>query len=311
MFIGGLGRSGSTLLERLLGELPGVCGLGEVVHLWQWGLVDGERCGCNAFFHDCPFWQEVGERAYGGWGSFDAQALLRLKESIDRTRFVPTLARQKLRPEVRARVAEYGEIYRKLYEAVREVSGCDVLVDSSKHTSLAYCLRWCEDIDLRALHIVRDSRAVAHSWSKKVRRPDAVAGSTEGEFMARWSPAKTAVHWSAQNLGFDYLGRTGVPTMRVRYEDFVRAPADTLRAVAEFAGLGGDVALPFVGENTVELSPNHQVAGNPMRFRTGPVELRVDGAWRDGMTGARRGLVTGMTLPMLRRYGYLGDTDRD
>src|SRR5690606_8994182 len=42
VFVGGIGRSGSTLIERLLGELPGVCSMGEVVHMWRRALVDDE-----------------------------------------------------------------------------------------------------------------------------------------------------------------------------------------------------------------------------------------------------------------------------
>ena len=30
IYLGGLGRSGTTLLERLLGEIPGVCASGEL-----------------------------------------------------------------------------------------------------------------------------------------------------------------------------------------------------------------------------------------------------------------------------------------
>ena len=60
LFLGGLGRSGTTLLERLLGQLPGVSPLGEVVHLWQRDLVDDERCGCGDRFSACGFWQKVG-----------------------------------------------------------------------------------------------------------------------------------------------------------------------------------------------------------------------------------------------------------
>lgn len=304
LFIGGLGRSGSTLLERLLGELPGVFGMGEVVHLWQWGVVDGERCGCGSPFGDCPFWQEVGRVAFGGWNSFDVHGFLALKDSIDRTRFVPTLARPRLGADAQRRVSEYVAVYRRLYEAVRQISGCEVLVDSSKHTSLAYCLRWADGIDLRAVHVVRDARAVAYSWGKTMRRPEAGSRSTEGEYMAKWSPARTAVHWNAQNLGFDLLGRVGVPTRRVRYEDFVAEPAATLQGVAEFAGLGA-VPLPFVGESAVELSANHQVAGNPMRFKTGRIELRADEVWRSDLTATRRRLVTGMTFPIMARYGYM------
>ncbi|HEY7174058.1 MAG TPA: hypothetical protein VH442_03990, partial [Micromonosporaceae bacterium] len=34
LYIGGWGRSGSTLAERLLGEMADVTGAGEVTHLW-------------------------------------------------------------------------------------------------------------------------------------------------------------------------------------------------------------------------------------------------------------------------------------
>ena len=40
LFIAGTGRSGSTLLERLLGQIPEVAPLGEVVHLWERGVID-------------------------------------------------------------------------------------------------------------------------------------------------------------------------------------------------------------------------------------------------------------------------------
>ena len=48
LYLGGFGRSGSTLIERLLGELPGVCPVGELVHLWQRGVLAGERRGVSA-----------------------------------------------------------------------------------------------------------------------------------------------------------------------------------------------------------------------------------------------------------------------
>jgi hypothetical protein len=305
LFIGGLGRSGSTLLERILCELPGVCSMGEVVHLWQRGLADDERCGCGEAFSRCPFWRDVGDAAFGGWAKVDLAEFLALKDSVDRTRFVPRLAGPALTASLRRRVDGYDEVYRRLYAAVRNVSGCGVLVDSSKHVSLACCLRWSEEIDLRVLHVVRDARAVAYSWSKTVGRPEAVEGSAAGAHMPRWSAGKTALHWNAQNLGFGLLARRGVRTLRVRYEDFVRSPAATLREIAVFAGLGETAEMPFAGDSAVRLSPNHQVAGNPMRFRTGRIELRADDAWKTELGATRRRLVTGLTLPLLVRYGYL------
>ena len=72
LYIGGWGRSGSTLAERLLGEMPEIVGAGEVTHLWQRGLIDNELCACGTPFRDCPFWTAVGDRAFGGWDTVDA-----------------------------------------------------------------------------------------------------------------------------------------------------------------------------------------------------------------------------------------------
>src|SRR2546430_13569347 len=86
LYIGGLGRSGTTLLERLLGELPGACALGEVVHLWQRDVIDNERCACGRPFSACEFWRAVGERAFdgGGWSTVDASRLVQLVGAVGR-----------------------------------------------------------------------------------------------------------------------------------------------------------------------------------------------------------------------------------
>src|SRR5713101_4556489 len=129
--------------------------------------------------------------------------------------------------------------------AIREVSGCDVGVDSSKHASLAFCLRTSEDIDLRVVHVVRDSRAVAYSWTKRVRRPEAdIAAADAQAYMDTFSPRKSAMLWNTLNLGFHLLAARGTPTTLVRYEDFVAAPVSAMRALAEFAG--ADPALSFM-----------------------------------------------------------------
>ena len=47
-------------------------------------------------------------------------------------------------------------------------TGTEIVVDSSKHPSLAFCLR-TSDVDLRVVHVVRDIRGVAYSWSKTIR----------------------------------------------------------------------------------------------------------------------------------------------
>jgi hypothetical protein len=306
LFLGGLGRSGTTLLERLLGQLPGVTPLGEVVHLWQRDLRDDERCGCGDRFSACGFWQKVGVEAFGGWDAVNPQRVLDLAATVERTRHIPLMALGR-KPDG---LDEYAGHFAKIYRGAATVTGATAVVDSSKHSALAYCLRHA-DIDLRVIHMVRDSRGVAYSWTKKVTRPE----TETDEQMTRYSPSRSALLWNAHNASFGVLGRLGVPVLRVRYEELLSDPKATLRSLARFAGLSEAAQeLSFLRSTedgyVADLGPAHSAAGNPMRFTIGTVPLRRDEAWRRSLPTGQRRLVGALTAPLLSMYGYplLGGT---
>ena len=307
IYLGGLGRSGSTLLERLLGELPGVCAGGELVHMWQRGISDNERCGCGEQFGACGFWTQVGKTAFGGWDRINQARVGDLRASVDRTRLIPALSRRALPTRMQADLAEYTGYYLSVYRAIAEASGGAMVVDSSKHASLAFCLSRCPEIDLRVIHLVRDSRAVAYSWSTRVARPDAGTSS----YMTIYPPVRAAGHWNAQNGALQVLARRSSRVLRLRYEDLVSAPEQTLRLAATFAGLALDErSLAFVsrdgGTHSARLREAHTASGNPMRFATGTISISGDERWRTAMPGRQRRTVTALTLPLLRSYGYVG-----
>lgn len=299
-FLGGFGRSGSTLLERMLAEVPGVTALGEPVHLWERGLRDDERCGCGEPFSRCPHWQAVGEAAFGGWDQLDVDHVLALKAAVDRTRYVPRLAAPAASAKQARAVDRYCDLYRQLYRGVATVTGDAVLVDASKHASLAFALRRAADLDLRVLHMIRDSRGVAYSWSKQVRRPE-----LDGGDMPTYTPAQAAVLWTANNTLFDLLGRLGTAVHRVRYEDLVADPTGVLAEVLAYLGLPlEEDTLNFLHSDTAELGTSHTIGGNPMRFTTGRLTLRADEAWRREMPPRTRLGVSALTAWPLAGYGY-------
>ncbi|MBB4700751.1 sulfotransferase [Sphaerisporangium siamense] len=293
IFIGGLGRSGTTLLERLLGEVPGVAPLGEVIHLWERGIIAREPCGCGEPFGACEFWRRVGIRAFGGWSSGLADRVLTLRRRVDRTRRIPALASQRLQ----VGLSGYTRAYSRVYEAAAKISGRPVVVDSSKHASLAFCLRTSPVVDLSVVHVVRDPRAVAYSWHRQVTRPES------GGAMTRWPPVRTAVHWLVQNLAYELLARRRGTVIRVRYEDLLADPPAVLAALLGRLGLGG-VALGFLRPGVAELSTAHTCAGNPMRFTVGALELTTDDTWRERQPRLHRWLVTALTWPLMLQYGY-------
>jgi hypothetical protein len=120
---------------------------------------------------------------------------------------------------------------------VADVSGASVVVDSSKHASTAFLLRRAPGLDLRVVHLVRDSRGVAYSWAKRVQRPE-VTG--EGAEMPRYGAGRAAAKWLSYNSLFHLLAATGVPTLPLRYEQLVAEPSRSLGEIASFAGVPDD-----------------------------------------------------------------------
>jgi hypothetical protein len=58
IYILGSARSGSTLLERLLGTSPLIHNLGEVSHIKQF-VEEDRNCSCGERISLCKYWQEV------------------------------------------------------------------------------------------------------------------------------------------------------------------------------------------------------------------------------------------------------------
>lgn len=301
VYLAGFGRSGSTLVERMLGAAPGWVNVGELVDLARSAARSDERCGCGAPFSRCPVWNEVGAAAFGGWSDDVLDRLASLQRAAARQRHLPGLLGRT--PAGSEALVGLREAYSRIYRAVAEVTDSAVVVDASKGPALGQALVGADGIDLRILNVVRDPRAVAWSWTRHVQRPHVTSGPDE---MWRVSIPRSAAQWSALQLEMEAIARLGrAPSARLRYEDFAADPVGTLVRATAAVGLSlSPPDLPEVSESKVVLGPSHGLSGNPSRFRSGLVELRRDDDWRAAMPATDRAVVTALTLPLLVAYGY-------
>ena len=304
LYIGGCGRSGSTLLARMLGQVPQVSNVGEVRDIWLKGCIQNRLCGCGARFSDCPFWTRVGLEAFGGWDRIDAQEMVRLRSALDRPWLFPLLAARGGRA-FEANAASYTSVLDRLYRAIRATEGAKVIVDASKFPTYGLLLRRA-DLDVRLVHVVRDSRGVAHSWQKRIQVTDS---PDKPIFMPRYGLLAGAALYAAYNLQTELLRFRRVPYLLLRYEDLVGDPAGGIRRVLAHAGLAVDgLELPFLGDGDVRLEVDHTVMGNPIRMKTGALEIARD---EGQVLGLGRTFVSAVTLPLLVRYGYLPPKPRE
>jgi hypothetical protein len=305
--IGGWGRCGSTLLDMMLGQLEGFVSAGEVRELWLRGCAEDRPCGCGAPFSACDFWSSVGQEAFGGWDRLDLATLLRVRYRRDRAWSLPARLWDHRRAALDDELGRYVEALQRLIGAIAAVAGARVVIDSSKLPTHTLLLQQAGRLDVRVVHLVRDSRGVAHSVRKQVTKSASRGADT---LLPRHGSVTSSLRYDLYNGAHHVLeareSRAGRTLLRVRYEDLVEDPRRWLRDVATHAGEPLPVEMPFLDEtgSQVCFAPNHLVDGNPVRFSHGWVPLRLDTAWRTDLAARERRAVTALTLPLLARYGY-------
>jgi hypothetical protein len=306
LYIGGEGRSGSTVLSALLGNQDGYFPVGEFRGVWN-ALKDDELCSCGEPFSSCEFWRSVGERGFGGWDRLDVEGMLKADGEFARHRSLLRLLLPSLRRAKRVRLNQYRELLAHLYTAVKEVSGCSVIVDSTKNSAYALILRDAPGVDVRFVHLVRDSRAVAYSWSKKdVVQPEYRRNPVlKDTLLGSKSSWRSALDWDVKNVLLHLVARPA-PHRIVKYESFMSRPASEVERIFQLTSGGGSGSGEMTGRGgDREPLPHHMVGGNRVRFEGRNIRLRADYEWKVKMRLSQRVIVGAMTLPLLIAYGYV------
>ena len=300
LYILGRGRSGSTVLDNILGDIDGFFSTGELRKIWFRVDQPTGRCGCNKLFAECEVWGQMGARSFGAPGSMPTREVLSLMRRVTRIRNVGKLLRSPIGgssewPELR----RYLGVLLGLYGTLADITRSRVIIDSSKDTAEGAAIRLVPDIDAYYLHLVRDPRAVAYSWQRIKHMPDLEAD------IPNLSVRRSAIRWNVINLQAEAIRRRHDPNkfMRLRYEDMVAFPRPAIEAVARMVGEPAE-GIPWIDECTVEGSVKHFVGGNPDRFRVGPITLKEDDEWLTKLSKPDRISTTAVTMPIMLRYGY-------
>lgn len=185
IYIAAHSRSGSTIVDRVLGQVHGGFTVGELRNIWQRSFIENQLCGCHSKFTECDVWKEIVKGS-----AFDtkyAEKMHSISRKVDRFKKIPQIIFPKLSSALFKRdMSEYLEGLSKLYTGVNKIVEPEFIIDSSKSSSYAMHLR---HIDLHIVHLVRDSRAVAYSRMRKKKRPEI---HWKNEYMAVTPAYKTA-----------------------------------------------------------------------------------------------------------------------
>jgi hypothetical protein len=299
LYVASLARSGSTLLELLLGTHPEVETAGELQILTHELRGDNRiRCGCGAPVPECEFWSEVARgcdprdqpapqldffREHHDWGHTIRPA--RLREVTSRP----------VRRSLERMIEQYGRNTQQLAEVIADVHERGqgrrprVVVDASKDPYRLLWLARSKAVDLRVVHLIRDPRGSVHSLSKDEPEPLRRDVTAFRRSMA-WIIENELIHQTcAAHLGPETWAR-------VRYEELATDPLTALRRVLGLVGLSPHETML---EDYLSVSV-HTIAGNPMRGSRHPVTL--DERWRRELPSRTRAIVSAVTAPVRNRY---------
>ena len=174
IYILSTGRSGSTLLDLLLGAHPQVWTIGEV-HNIPWELRDPQKpCGCRTPVADCNFWREVVSKVPLMLGDYPIDYFREKNRSGRAVRWphMLNLVKGKVGGKWHQAAEEYGyrnaQLFQTILQMAEEYKSNSIfwLVDASKDP---YRLLWLQSsglFDLRVIHLVKDPRAFVFSMTK-------------------------------------------------------------------------------------------------------------------------------------------------
>lgn len=296
IYIAGEVRSGTTIIDRILGTIDGATSFCEVREIWRAGFLMNHRCSCGEPVKECGFWNSV--RAKAVPDETDIERVIQLQNTVDRARFFLHVYTRFHGSAFGEKLERYKGHLWQLYTALSEFSCDSVLIDSSKVPTTSLILNDIPGIEVYVVHVVRDLRAVVYALQKQK------FSSQYDGFMPRWRPLEAITAWMIHNAECDLLARR-LPYVRVSYEDFARQPRKVLQGVVEKISPVAAARLPFLDENSIELQALHTVSGNPHRFSSGRVSIELDDEWRTNLAPGTRRLATSLGYPLLSKYGYI------
>ena len=297
IYIASNGRSGSTLLDILLGLQPELWTMGEV-HVLPWELREHwEPCGCGTRIDECAFWSEVLAELPAEKPPVPIEHFRTSHGSgkVLRWGLLPGLARGRFAPRQQAAIEAYGESNERFYRAVWKAASARRdgklrwLVDASKDP---YRLAWLQAsgrFDIRVVHLVKDPRAFVYSMTKR-ELPHAPYLAT-----------RYALRWMIENKLFSTLRSSSfapAASVCIRYEDLAQEPAQVLERLGDWLGTSFELEAP----ERFRATKLHGVSGNDMRWQdTG---IKLDTRWHTGLPASYARSIWALTRPVRRQLGY-------
>lgn len=307
IYICSAGHSGSTLLDLLLGSHSQIESLGEIIQLSK-NFSLNTLCTCGEPVQSCAVWRKVvyvlNEQL--GINIFDDPYALNMgspnpqviKDKLHSTyryklksKFLNGLRYVELKYQLAFLKHFPNPIYEAIentflvYEAVRNVLRCQMIVDSSKSYLKAIGIYKQNPHNVRILFLCRDGRAVFYSNMKRSFAPNKSLHAWKNHY-------KRAIPLLEKYVDGSHI-------LRVKYEHIARDPTAELKRICRFLNIDFETDMLNFANHA-----HHITNGNDMRFSKSS-EITADTEWLYKLSQADRVFFDRMAGSLNRSLGYV------
>ena len=218
VYILGLGRSGTTLLDIVLGNMENAISCGE---LNRYPYEEGKPYQYPEKHPAQKLWMGIKEEFDARYPETDWKRMVELHRQFE---FHGQFILNYLGLYSKEKFVEYLDFVERVYELIAEKTGQKVLIDSSKYSSRALSIGRSEKIDVAYLYIKRRPSSVVASFGKKDVEQNSKSwfGANLYYFMA-----SKLCHLAFWRLKGKHLA------ISVRYEDLMNDPKKYFSLIGE------------------------------------------------------------------------------
>ena len=184
-------RSGSTLLDILIGSQNGVFSSGELKYITREGLLE-EYCSCGDLIGECELWSDIFKK-WLAKSEITLEEHRKLKLRYERIKMTFHLLFYSFYPS--KDFIKYSNSLRVLLETISELSQCNTIIDSSKTPQRMLILK--NIVKVKNIHLHRNPVGILNS-SKKTAKIDIKKGREYERKSNRTLPAMSS--WVLTNL---------------------------------------------------------------------------------------------------------------
>jgi len=295
LYIAGSGRNGSTLMERMLNEIPNVFAAGELGYARL--SKENNVCFCGKTFADCSVWGSITKNAQfkALEHKYFSQAIEKYSKGAKTFFRLRSLNKKQKLPDDFKQYLNSLEI---LYSAIHKNRAAKVITDSTTLPLYGYHLSLIPLIDLYIVHLIRDPRGVANSRNRQKFLPNSNVPTVSKTI----NPILTVLSWIKKNLFIEFIfSRRKGRYLRIHYEDFIENPSKEIKKIGSMLGLELN-HLDLIEGNKIKLGECHLSAGNIGLLGKEEIVLKLDERWKHDMKWWNIVLVTLITWPLLLKY---------